>query len=100
MRKAFFIVLAMTIIAGVFATAREASESQLRERSNDVQIVGAFGGLLTSPFQLSSPELPDVDTLGPAIVAAEAAVWDTDAVTGAQYRRGELLVQFAADLPP
>jgi serine protease len=56
-------------------------------RMNDVPTPGAYGGLRRE----ARPRL-EVDAAG--ITAPAALAWEVDAATGAQYRRGEVLVRF------
>ena len=58
-----------------------------KQRMNDVPTPGRLGGLRTEP----RPRL-EVDATG--VDVSLPHVWDVDPATGAEYRRGEVLVRF------
>jgi serine protease len=85
-------VLATAVLVGV-AQGPTVSNGAFgtKERSHDVPTPGVLSGLRTH-----APDRPSIDTTGSDI--AEPSVWEVDPDTGAQYRRGELLVRFKADV--
>lgn len=60
-----------------------------KERTHDVPTPGMLRGLRTE----AGPR-PTIDATG--VVVPAPAVWDIDPLTGAQYRRGQVLVRFSA----
>src|SRR5690606_36550721 len=58
-----------------------------KQRMHDVPTPGMLRGLRTE----AGPR-PTIDATGVVVPAPD--VWDTDPLTGAQYRRGQVLVRF------
>jgi serine protease len=90
------LLMAALLFAGTAGTALMVSAQQPpaqtsapRERMNDVPTPGTLRSLRTEPA-----ERPAFDASGVAEPVTQAL--ELDAATGAYYRRGELLVQFAA----
>ena len=61
-----------------------------KQRTHDVPTPGFLGGIRTEP----APQIA-LDTTGMTLSLPD--VWDVDPSTGAQYRRGEVLVRFRDD---
>ena len=87
-------LLALVAVLASVAIVGSAQQSQPttpqpghKERMHDVPTPGLLGGLRTE----SAPQL-SLDTTGLTVSLPD--VWDVDPGTGAQYRRGEVLVRF------
>jgi len=82
------VVLSLAAAVAVGATA-QSPPSGARIRMNDVPTPGVLQRLRMTP--------PDpLPSLTPNAIEPLASPWDVDPQTGAEYRRGELLVQFKA----
>jgi serine protease len=82
---------ALVVATGLVGLAQQRQEgpppSVYRQRTHDVPTPGRIGALRT--------EMPPQMTVDAAGVAPSLpAVWEIDPLTGAQYRRGEVLVRF------
>jgi serine protease len=81
--------LAPILLVSAHQEPTQSSGAARKERMNDVPTAGVLGPLRTEAAERISidaiPELPAVPD-----------AWDVDPTTGAQYRRGELLVRFRA----
>lgn len=82
---------AAVVLGGIVGFAQQPQSPQGRvgtkQRMNDVPTPGRLGGLRTEP----RPRL-EVDAAGVSVSLPD--VWDVDPATGAEYRRGEVLVRF------
>src|SRR5688572_19645022 len=86
------VVLAATVVLGGLAVFAQQPPSAPRsigskQRMDDVPTPGRLGGLRTE----ARPRL-DLDATGVSVSLPD--VWEVDPATGAQYRRGEVLVRF------
>src|SRR5919106_1639419 len=103
MKTRFTLMLAAGLVATLLVSVQHAARpvqdlddlSGLRESSRPLReivpegyapgVLGGLGGAAIQPL--------DVDTTG--VIAPGPDLWELDADTGAQYRRGELLVKFS-----
>ncbi len=81
-------VIAAAGLTGVGAQQSNSSQPGTQRRTNDIPTRGSFSNVLrTEPGAR-----PQIDTTGRSIERSE--LWATDPATGAQYRRGQVLVKF------
>lgn len=82
---------ALVVTTGLVGLAQQRQEpptrSAFKQRTHDVPTPGRLGALRSE-----MPPPMTVDASGVAVPRPD--VWDVDPVTGAQYRRGEVLVRF------
>jgi Fervidolysin N-terminal prodomain len=92
-RTRILAAIVVCVVGTVLFTADElSSQSPLppgKERINDVPTPGILKPLRTIPA-----ERPSVDAMGQTTLLP--SVWTIDPATGAEYRLGEVLVQFTA----
>lgn len=89
-----FGLAALVVATGLVGLAQQRPEtpppSVYKQRTHDVPTPGRLGAL-----RREMPPPLTVDASG--VVLSRPDTWDVDPLTGAQYRRGEVLVRFRAD---